>query len=228
MEPAAEVFGDNYYMQLCNYIRCYKGTLPRVYVGEENTIDINGSFSQWDSDKITAVYTDYSGDTAKRCAKGFGELEYINNTGRNDFTCLKVCRDSENIYFYAETAEKITKPTDDNWMTLFIKLGNGKKGYNYAVNFEKPEKTGAVLSQSQEDGQWKKIDVVAMKIEYNKMMLAISRETLEIGNNLVDFQFKWADNYRKNEKGQVDIYSFYCDGDAAPYGRMNYVYSEKV
>ena len=107
-------------------------------------------------------------------------------------------------------------------------MGNGKKGYNYAVNFEKPEKTGAVLSQCQEDGQWEKIDVVAMKIEYNKMMLAISREKLEIGNNLVDLQFKWADNYRKNEKGQVDIYSFYCDGDAAPYGRMNYVYSEKV
>ena len=35
-------------------------------------------------------------------------------------------------------------------------------------------------------------------------------------------------NYKKGEKGQVDVYSFYCDGDAAPYGRMNYVYSEKT
>ena len=228
VEPAAEVFGDNYYMQLCNYIRRYKGTLPRVYVGEENTIDINGSFSQWDSDKITAVYTDYSGDTVKRCAKGFGELEYVNDTGRNDFTCLKVCRDSKNIYFYAETAEEITPSTDDNWMTLFIKAGEDKKEYNYAVNLEKPEKTGAVLSKSQENGLWERTGAVAMKTESNKMMLAIPRETLGIGSNLVDLQFKWADNYKKGEKGQVDVYSFYCDGDAAPYGRMNYVYSEKT
>lgn len=31
--------------------------------------------------------------------------------------------------------------------------------------------------------------------------------------------FKWADNYQPD-----DIYSFYTDGDAAPIGRLNYVF----
>lgn len=33
-------------------------------------------------------------------------------------------------------------------------------------------------------------------------------------------QFKWADNYIEG-----DLYSFYTRGDAAPYGRLNRVYT---
>ena len=70
-----------------------------------------------------------------------------------------------------------------------------------------------------------------MKIEGNKIMLAISRADLGIPDNngatLIDIQFKWADNYQKDEEGNFDIWTFYKDGDAAPYGRLNYVYSEK-
>lgn len=229
VEPAGEVFGDNYYMQLCNYIRKYKGTPRRVYVGKEKAIDIKGDFSQWEDTEITALYTDYSGDTADRDAKGFGSLEYKNYTGRNDFTRLKVCRDSRNLYFYAETAEDITPYTDENWMTLFIKTSNDTEnwyGYNYAVNLEKSHGNKAALSKNSGGWNWTNICDVEMKVEANKMMIAIPKKVLNIADKLVDIHFKWADNYQKNDKGEYDINTFYCHGDAAPYGRMNYVYSE--
>ena len=229
VEPAGEVFGDNYYMQLCNYIRKYKGTPRRVYVGNEKTIDIKGKFSQWDDTEITAHYTDYSGDTADRNSKGFGNLEYTDRTGRNDFTTLKVCKDSDNLYFYAETAQDITPSADENWMTLFIKTNNDKDnwyGYNYAVNLEKTQNKEAILSRSAGGWNWTKVCNVEMKVEANKMMIAIPQKALNIADELIDIQFKWADNYQKNDKGEYDINTFYCHGDAAPYGRMNFVYSE--
>ena len=39
--------------------------------------------------------------------------------------------------------------------------------------------------------------------------------------NALNLQFKWADNYQTED----DIWTFYEDGDAAPYGRLNYVFS---
>ena len=229
VEPAGEVFGDNYYMQLCNYIRKYKGTPRRVYVGDEKTIDIKGSFAQWECTEITAHYTDYSDDTADRNSKGFGNLEYTDRTGRNDFTTLKVCKDSDNLYFYAETAQDITPSADENWMTLFIKTNNDKDnwyGYNYAVNLEKTQNKEAILSRNAGGWNWTKVCNVEMKVEANKMMIAIPQKALNIADELIDIQFKWADNYQKDEEGKFDIWTFYKDGDAAPYGRLNYIYSE--
>ena len=236
VEPSKGVFGDNYYMQMVEYIRKYKGADNRVYIGDHQTIDVNGDFSQWDSSKITAKYLDYSDDTIDRKSNGFGKLKFRNETGRNDIVNMKVARDKDNIYFYVDTKDNLTPATDDNWMTLFIDSGvDGNKdwyGYDFAVNIEKPNGNEAVLSKCDGDGwNWTKAGTVKMKVEGNKLMLAISRADLGIadndGNTLIDIQFKWADNYQKNEDGTYDIWTFYSDGDVAPYGRLNYVYSEK-
>lgn len=236
VEPAAKVFGDNYYMQLAEYIRKYKGADYRVYVGDDQTIDINGDFSQWENQSVTAKYVDYKNDTVDRNSKGFGDLVYTNTTGRNDIVNMKVAHDDDYIYFYVDTAEDLTPSTDDNWMTLFIDSGvDGNAdwyGYDFAVNVVKPNGNDAVLSKCGGGWNWSDAGTVKMKAEGNKLMLAISRNDLGIpdnnGANLIDIQFKWADNYQKNEDGSCDIWTFYTDGDAAPYGRMNYIYSEKA
>ena len=64
---------------------------------------------------------------------------YVDNSNRNDITAIKVIHDAQNVYFYAETAEKITEynGTDANWMNLFISAGdteNSFAGFNYVVN----------------------------------------------------------------------------------------------
>ena len=49
-------------------------------------------------------------------------------------------------------------------------------------------------------------------------MLRVPKALLGLGET-ASFTFKWADNY---EDG--NIMSFYTKGDAAPYGRLNWVY----
>ena len=234
-EPMNGLFGDNYYMQLIHYIRLYKGIKNRVNVGGNVTIDIDGSFDQWNSASVTAKYTDYRNDIVDRKSKGFGNIKYNDDTGRNDFVSLKTARDTENLYFYAETAEDITPSTDENWMTLFISSGTKDNAvwaqmYDFAVNLEKPNGNEAVISKYNADGTWSKAGTAKMKVEGNKMMLSISRELLGIGDNggrtVIDLKFKWADNYQYGEDGKLDIFSFYKNGDAAPLGRMAYLFSE--
>jgi len=226
-EPMRGGHGDNYYMQMMNYIRKYKGTDARVDIGKNNTIDIDGSFDQWDHAAITARYQGFVGDTADRDAEGFGGVEYKNFTGRNDIHNMKVARDFDNIYFYVDTVKSISKPADEHWMTLFLNTGNEKhanwKGYDYVLNRIAPENGKAILERF--DGQnWTRVAVVDMKVEGKQLMLAVPRDLLDAGKDQagsLDLQFKWADNYQKEQ----DIWTFYEDGDIAPYGRLNYVFA---
>lgn len=224
-EPMRGYYGDNYYMQLIDYVRQYKGTISRVYVGNDTTVNIGGSFDQWNSSAITACYTDYKNDTVDRNTTGFGNTKYVNTSGRNDIVKAKTAKDANNFYFYVETASGLTSYTDNNWMTLFLSVGNNDTpnwyGYNYAVNIGAPkDSSNAYLYQSQGGWKWSTVGTVSMKIEGNKMMIAVPRSAIGASGNLFHLEFKWADNYKDN-----DIFSFYTDGDAAPYGRLNYVFS---
>ncbi len=229
IEPVRGYFGDNYYMQFVDYVRKYKGTAPRVNTGNDVTIDMDGSMSQWESSAVTAKYTDYENDTVDRNCAGFGFEYYTDTTGRNDIISAKVTKDAENIYFYAQTANTLTSHTDDNWMTLYIKNNDSTAsnwyGYQYAVNYKTPEsETMAYLSKSEGDsGEWITVSKVSMKIDGNKLMVAVPREAIEMTDDLFDIEFKWADNYTDK-----DFWSFYVNGDCAPYGRLNYVYSNCI
>ena len=231
-EPVKGLFGDNYYMQLIDCVRQYKGTASRVKVGANKTIDVGGSFDQWNSADVTAKYTDFGNDTAKRNSVGFGKIKYKDETGRNDFVSLKAAKDDQNVYFYAETAAEITSSSDDSWMTLFI---NSDSSYNeakwigmfdFAVNLEKPVDGKAVLSRLNAGGNAEKVGTCDMKVEGNKLMISVSRELLGVKEGLLNIQFKWADNYQRTEEGKLDVYSFYLNGDAAPIGRLTYVFTE--
>ncbi len=223
-EPMRGLFGDNYYMQICYYVSQYKGAANRVNVGASQTIDINGDFSQWDNASITAKYLDYKNDTVDRDAKGFGNLTYTNTTGRNDIVNMKVAKDENNLYFYVDTAENLTTPEGDTWMTLFIDSSSKDTAKWYGYDYKIDPASGNVY-KCDNSSAWTQIAKATVKYEGNKLMLSVARKDIGIGAG-VDIQFKWADNYQKNELGTYDVWSFYCDGDAAPYGRLNYVFSE--
>ena len=91
------------------------------------------------------------------------------------------------------------------------------------LNRTAPENGKAVLEKY--DGEnWIRVALVDMKVEDNKLMLSVPRTLLELEYgkvNALNLQFKWADNYQTED----DIWTFYEDGDAAPYGRLNYVFS---
>lgn len=238
IEPMNGLLWDNYYMELISYIRLYKGSGGRVATGGNITIDPDGGFDQWDNDAIKAVYTDYEGDISDRNCAGFGDILYTDNTGRNDFVKFKVARDRKYIYFYAETAADITPRTDDNWMTLFISSGAWRdsgdpeaywcNGFDFAVNLEKPDGNTVFVSRYSK-GVWTRAGEGDMRVSGNKIMIRLSKKLLGIeqGTKIIDVQFKWADNYIYDEDGTLNVWTFYRNGDSAPYGRLTYVFSER-
>ena len=223
IEPMMGGYEDNYYMQMCKYIRLYKGCEDRVNVGEDKTVDVTGSFAQFND--ATAVYTDPVGDTVARDHAGWGEY-FTDNSGRNDIVEIRVMKDQANYYVYIRTAENLTEPTAEGWMTLFIDSGceGGLGGaWDIAVNRTAPV-NGKTNIEKYENGAWTVIGTADIRYEGNQMMLSMDRLTVdasaEIG--LCDIRFKVADNYTQNE-----VMSFYTSGDCAPYGRLSFVFSNK-
>ncbi len=208
VEPSAGVLGDNYYLQMVNYIAKFKSATSRVAKSENVTIDINSDFSQWDSARISSVYKDYKNDTTDRNSVDFAQNPITDSSGRNDIVNMKVAEDAESYYFYVDTANTLTSPDNGNWMTLFI-------NENIVINRTAPV-NGKTNVEKNINGVFTKTGEAEIRYEDNKLMLKVSKALVDYADS---FSFKWADNYIEN-----DVYSFYTKGDAAPYGRLCYCY----
>ena len=217
LEPAANELGDNYYMQLVYYIAKFKGTTGVLPRGSAVTVDLDGGFGQWEG--VGAVYRDYVGDTAPRSAAGFGDLWYADDSGRNDITFAKVAEDENFLYFYVETDEALTSPSETAWMTLFLNV-SGKEGYDFCVNRVSPA-NGKTAVEAIGDGAYTRLGDADIVYRGDRLMLRVEKALLGFApGGDASFAFKWADNYTDG-----DIYSFYTRGEAAPYGRLNWVYT---
>lgn len=208
---------DNYYMQLVANVRRYKGVEAASDPGPDKKIR---SMEDWD--EVPATYRDYIGDTDPRnhpAAFTVPAVTYTNNTGRNDFELMKVARDRRNLYFYVQTVDPIQLEEADNCMTLWIDVDRnpetGWYGYDYRVNY------GSELQQYG-NGVWRTISDVAYETEGNRMFVTIPRSVLQGISADPDIEFKWSDNMQ-----QADPMDWYVNGDAAPGGRFNYIYTTK-
>lgn len=208
VEPSAGILGDSYYLQMVNYIAKFKGVTSKVAKSQNVTVDINGSFSQWDSEKISSVYRDYRNDITDRNSVDFAQNPITDSSGRNDIVNMKVAEDTENYYFYVDAADALSSPDGGSWMTLFI-------NENIVVNRTAPV-NGKTDVEKNTDGVFTKIGESEIRYEGNKLMLRVSKALVGSADG---FTFKWADNYIEN-----DVNSFYTKGDAAPYGRLCYRY----
>jgi hypothetical protein len=221
VEPMNGLYGDNYYMQLVDYIAKFKGTATKRQAHENVTIDVTGSFEQWNNPKIT-LYEDYTNDIVERDCAGFGSLRYVDTSGRNDIQSVKVAKDSRYLYFYVDTVDAIQSILDTNAMNLLISLGlptPAMNGYSYVVN---RVVDGNKATVEQFNGtSFEAVGTADFAMDGNKIMLRIERALLGVQTNPIDIQFKWTDNCDIN-----DVYSFYTSGDSAPYGRLNYTFSE--
>ena len=78
IEPLRGDFGDNYYYQLCDFIRRYKGVEPTPVYSAYQTIDL-GDMQAWN--KVKAEFADDKGDVFHRNHYGYGSVgQYVNNT----------------------------------------------------------------------------------------------------------------------------------------------------
>ena len=217
--------GDVYYLQLVDNVRKFKGMAPPANVSDPKTIIIGKSVDQWNN--ILPEYNHYKGNTFHRDHRGRNNTYYTNNTGRNDIVKAKVARDNENIYFYVEAAEKLTSSKDRNWMMLFIDADRDKStgwsGYDYIINRVSPSSKKAIIEKNVGNRwEWEKVAECPYAVKENYLELGIDRKILSLRNRKIDIEFKWNDNMQENG----NIMDFYVNGDTAPGGRFNFVFSE--
>ena len=221
---------DNYYMQMVANIQKAKGTAPVVVQDTRKAINITGSFDQWTD--IPVAYSDPAGDAAYRQGNGYGGTRYTNFTGRNDVVEAKMTADTQNLYVYVKTAEPITKyDAESSWMQLYLNTdreASGWYGYDFIVNYKATgDFTTTVAKYSGTNGAYgfTPCGDVSYRVEGNEMMIAVPLSLLGIEGYLeINAEFKWADSRSVYD----EMEDFYCDGDAAPLGRMNYVFQNYI
>lgn len=221
IQPMKGGYSDNYYMQMAQNIRRYKGSRPIPEHKGYMEAKIDGRYGEWRKDSIE--YRDTHGDTFHRDAKGYAGLHYTNTSGRNDIITSKIRVGKELISFYAETVQSLTPHTDKNWMLLLLDADNdsstGWYGYDFIVNQNiKSDRTTTLMRYDNEKGEWIFVADISMRYAENKIELAIPRNLLNLPTEEFTLDFKWADNPAELE----DPISLCLNGDTAPNRRFNY------
>ena len=223
IEPMTGGFGDNYYYQLAQFLRAFKGSRTAPEAAGQTEMALDAPLSAWDS--VWPEYMDTLGDTFHRDAMGYCNFfHYTNESGRNDIISAKVSRTDAFTYFLAVCADTITAPAGSNWMNLFINTDGsyetGWYGYDIAINRDGAKAAaGKVTIEKFVGNEWKFQSIGEGEIKINGNYLVIKVDTALCGLT-GDFDFKWADN--STIDGQ--IMQFLDQGDAAPNARFNYAY----
>jgi hypothetical protein len=204
-------------------IRRFKGVGRLAPPSAPVTIAIDGQFDEWQ--EVAPVYETPSGNTIDRNSPGWAGVHFSNATGRNDFVRAKVARDAEYLYFYIETAESVTPADDPAWMRLFIdtdrKRETGWEGYDFLLNRTSPTADDKITVERNVGGwKWETCGEARYKIAGKQLEIKIPRNALSL-NGKLNIEFKWSDNMQQDG----DIMDFYVNGDVAPAGRYNFIYT---
>ncbi len=229
VEPMRGGYFDNYYMQLVDNIRKFKGSAPVLVQDTRKVIDIKGSFDQWND--ILVTYADPTGDTVDRKGMAFGSKRVTDKSGNNDIIAAKIVYDKTNMYFYIETAneEGISDyEKDTSWMQLFINsdfnAATGFYGYDYVVNYEPKSKELTTLGKAKSNGKdfdFESVEDIEYRYEGNKMMIKVPLASLGINDfHQIKLSFKLVDSHTK----VTTMEQMYSEGDVAPLGRLDYVF----
>ncbi|MGY3054711.1 hypothetical protein ACVWYG_002920 [Pedobacter sp. UYEF25] len=223
IHPMKDGYTDNYYMQMAQNIRKYKGIRPIPKQKGLHSVKINGDFLDWK--ELKNEYRDTKGDIFHRDHNGYGGLHYTNKSGRNDIVTSKIAVDKQNLSFYVATGEKLTSAMDNNWMLLLIDADNNSEtgwyGYDFIVNKRvKNENTTTLMrfDGTNTANPWIEVADLEFSSVGNELEFAVPRKLLGLVGNKFTFDFKWSDN----AESLNDPISFCINGDTAPNRRFNY------
>ena len=203
-------YGDNYYMQLCSLVRRYKGA-PRLAVRRQGE---------------RVVYDNVSDGDFHRDAPGYGGVRYKNDTGRSAISQIEVSHEAEFVNFRISAKEPVdaSKRKEGVWMRIYVNV-EGSNGYGFIVNnhahadgttsiarIKTPGESLAAKDMPGVSADW--------KVEDGVLLVRCPRKALDIDGRNFELWFKVADSRGKLR----NIEDFYDQGDAAPLGRLNYVY----
>lgn len=228
IEPIRFGHQDSYYYQLISHLRRFKGTRPVEKI-EAQPIVLDGNYDDWK--EVGPEFRDTIGDVVHRRERGWGKgTVYENKTGRNDIIRAKVSRDSENVYFYVQTAKPLKGQADGNWMMLFLDVDcdikTGWLGYDFVLNRVSPVDPTNPTSSAQvkmfleknavgNGYNWAEPIEIDARVGECEIELAIPRHFF---GKEETFHFKWSDNIEQSG----DWSDFTINGDSAPNDRYNY------
>ncbi|MCQ2429376.1 MAG: hypothetical protein MJ192_03490 [Clostridia bacterium] len=221
VEPVKGLYNDNYYYQLAQNIRQFKGARAVEAAFGRRPIDMTGSVGQWYS--VGPEFRDYTGDTARRDSWSYvGSFHYVNKSGRNDFGTMKVSRYGDDVWFYAECADDVTAAEGSNWMNLFIDADldakTGWYGYDYVINRDRDGSTCSVMRFRDDSWSMEEVGRAEYVVSGKVIQIHVTASLLGLGET---FDFKWADN----SVDDGDVMKFLDQGDTAPNDRFNYRYT---
>ena len=224
-EPVKGAFNDNYYYQMVDNIRKFKGTRPAPVYYKTNKIRVDGNFADWENTE--AVYADDRGDTFHRKHAGWGRIkEYSNTTGRNDIIETRVSSDNTNVYFYVKTAAQLTPWTDNDWMHLHVSVDGsalpGNAGFQFLINGNST-KEGTTSIQVYRDNKWSSIGNISRNYQGDELELSVPKKLLGLKGKQFTLDFKWSDNSPLHNDGM----NWLDKGDAAPNARFAYRYIKR-
>ena len=214
--------GDNYYYQMVDYIRQYKGIAATPTADHQGSINIY-QLSDWD--KISMTYMDSLYDIQHRNTVSYdASYRYINNTGRNDIEYAKVSQDEENLYFLVKTSHDIIIDNNAEWMNLYLNTdgdnATGWEGYDYVLNRDRDSFVVTVEKFKNNTFETEVVGGAYYYLEGAYMALRLSKELVGVSGKLSGMIFKWADNSVDNG----DPMAFMDLGDAAPDNRFGFLY----
>ena len=234
IEPMRGGYFDNYYMQLIDNVRKYKGTAPALVQDTRKIIDLDGGFEQWDD--ILVTYSDPTGDCADRSGRQFGSKTVKDDSGNNDIRSAKITHDRQYLYFYVDVPETVgdepnaisAYAADTSWMQIFINTDmsaeTGFYGFDYIINNTVKDEKTSTLGKAKSNG--KEFDFedgadIEYRVKDNKMMIKVPLEALGITDySQIRFAFKIVDSDTKI----TTMEQMYSEGDCAPVGRLSYVF----
>ncbi|MBQ5761465.1 MAG: hypothetical protein IIW02_01460 [Clostridia bacterium] len=225
IEPIRGFFRDNYYYQMCYYIRLYKGVSDIDKGTGSVDVELNGDLSEFS--KVGPEFCDDVGDVWSRNFPSVGSVfNYQNSSGRNDLDTAKVSKVGDYTYFYINCAEDIVLPESDeekNWMNLYIDSDqyhySGWEGYDYVLN--RSRKDGRVSVEKFVNNSWefKTVGEADYTLNGNTLVIKVKSSLVSLDKR-DNFDFKWADN--STVTGEV--MEFMDLGDSAPNSRFNFRY----
>ncbi|MBQ3332233.1 MAG: hypothetical protein IJG83_02305, partial [Thermoguttaceae bacterium] len=236
IEPMRGALLDNYYLQMIDGIRRYKGA-PEVPAACAKRTMVLGDFAAWN--QVTPELRDHLGETIPRDFAGCASLRYENNSGRNDIALVKAARDEEAFYFYVRTADPITPERPDGLCLLIDvdgDLTNGFIGGDYLIGRSYQEDS-ASCEHSDHGWQWKNAGSVSYRLDGSEMVWRVPYQTIGLDDESASFDkiaVKVLDNLEDpdgqvcvlstGEKivgdGQVTPAALYTTGDVAPESRF--------
>ena len=220
-------FGDNFYYQMVDYIRKYKGTSKLLSASGQATM-ADGDVGAWST--VGPEFRDTVGDVEFRNTYSYDRaFKYINGTGRNDFDAAKVSQDADYVYFMVKTVNDVVRAEDSTWMNLLIDKdmdhSTGWEGYDFVLN---RERSSDKLSVEKFDGSsWASSKVGEAEYTVNGQYLTVKVDKTLLGwesEEAANFDFKWTDN--STETG--NILELMDLGDTAPNDRFNFRYVSDV